>query len=284
MINYHDVVNEILACNNMDKIRTKYLQEIQKHRKRNVIAYYSGWQTGKQGHPFSIGDIDTNGFVNALAGLDKEKGLDLILHTPGGDPTATEGIVKYLRDNFTDINIIIPHMAMSAGTMLACSSNLILMAGHSYIGPVDPQFNGIPAYDIKKEFDNAKKEMVKNPSSAPYWNQMLNKYPPAFYNIVNDAIELSSELIKEWLKKYMMPGKTTNVEKIVKKLNSNNKSHAKHFCFKECEDMGLIVKRLEDDPKLYDLVMALHYAYTFTFSNANVGKIIENAQGKMYVL
>jgi ClpP class serine protease len=49
----------------------------------------------------------------------KGKDLDLIVHSPGGSPEATEAIVTYLRSKFNDIRVIVPQAAMSAATMLA---------------------------------------------------------------------------------------------------------------------------------------------------------------------
>jgi ClpP class serine protease len=92
---------------------------------RNVIAYYSGWlqkgyleQQGIRG--FEVNDDDKNGFMATIHQLDRSKGLDLLLHTPGGDTAATESLVDYLRSMFgTDIRAIVPQLAMSAGTMIA---------------------------------------------------------------------------------------------------------------------------------------------------------------------
>ena len=54
-------------------------------------------------------------------------------------------------------------MAMSAGTMIACSAKKIIMGKASSLGPIDPQFNGIPAYNIISEFEEAKKDLSTNP-------------------------------------------------------------------------------------------------------------------------
>lgn len=46
--------------------------------------------------------------MNALYGIDKTKGLDLILHTPGGDLAATQSIVDYLYTFFNgDVRVIV---------------------------------------------------------------------------------------------------------------------------------------------------------------------------------
>jgi ClpP class serine protease len=65
------------------------------------------------------------GFMTAVHGLDRRKGLDLILHTPGGQINATKALVNYLRYAFKgDIRALVLHQAMSAGTIiaLACKS------------------------------------------------------------------------------------------------------------------------------------------------------------------
>ena len=63
-----------------------------------------------------ISDADKNGFMSVFHKLDRTKGLDLILHTPGGDMAATESIVDYLGSMFgKDIRAIIPQLAMSGG-------------------------------------------------------------------------------------------------------------------------------------------------------------------------
>lgn len=86
--------------------------------------------------------------------------MTLILHTGGGSAEATDAIVSYLRQKFKDIRILIPQAAMSAGTMLACSGNVIVMGKQSSIGPIDPQFilqtsvgiQSIPAHAILEQF------------------------------------------------------------------------------------------------------------------------------------
>lgn len=59
-------------------------------------------------------------------------------------------------------------MAMSAGTMIACSCKEILMGKQSSLGPVDPQIYGVPAKSVIEEFELAKKEIEENPKSTPY--------------------------------------------------------------------------------------------------------------------
>src|SRR4051794_25183644 len=111
----------------------------------------------------------------------RDRGLDLVLHTPGGGIEAARAIVEYLYKMFgKDIRVIVPHMAMSAGTMIACASSEILLGKHSCSGPTDPQVKGHPAMGVLAEVDRAIKEMKVEPLKQIVWQQVFAKYPPAF--------------------------------------------------------------------------------------------------------
>ena len=101
--------------------------------------------------------------------------------------------MNYLRAKFdSDIRVIVPQLAMSAGTMIACSAKEIIMGKQSSLGPIDPQLSGIPAYNIKSEFEEAKRDLLDNPGNVQYWRIKLQQYPAAFMKTAIDAIELSA--------------------------------------------------------------------------------------------
>ena len=124
-----------------DVIRRSYLRKLHKETKRNIVIYYSDSVDKLNIDPnlLSINDRDMNGFMTVTRGLDRSKGLDLILHTRGGEQGATERLVNYLRSMYgTDIRAFVPHLALSAGTMIACACKEIFMGQHSSLGPIDP--------------------------------------------------------------------------------------------------------------------------------------------------
>lgn len=216
------------------------------------------------------------------------------MHTPGGDPNAADGIVQYLRSKFDDIRIIVPLMAMSAGTMICCSANVIVMAKHSFLGPIDPQMNiglpmSIPAHNIMEEFAKAKEELINKyniPGIFEYWRLLLSKYPiPAIFEISNNSLSLSKELVKKWLRTYMFPSKSVSkINNIVKKLSMNPKSHSRHFGYDACKkDIGLNVEPLEGDNALQDLVLSIHHSIMITFEGTPSVKIVCNNLGKAMV-
>lgn len=272
-----------------DSLRTKYISLLSQKTGRNVIAYYSGWLKPGKTQNIDINDSDLTGFMNAIKGLDVAQGLDLILHTPGGNPTATEGIVKYLHSKFgNNIRVIVPQMAMSAGTMLACSAQSIIMGKHSFLGPIDPQYGGVPAYNIVNEFQQAKSDLDNNIQAKTFWELQLKKYPTAFLYTVLDAINLSSALVSDWLTQYMFEGDSSvdakkKVKKIVNKLNANNKSHSRHFTVDFCKELGLNIIELETDQELQELVLSVHHAFVITIDATVATKLIENQNGARYI-
>lgn len=270
----------------LDAVRRRYLKELSEKTGRNVIAYYSGFlQRSDAPIQSSIFDGDINAFMNAVHGLDFQKGLDLILHTPGGIVTATEAIVNYLHSVFgNNIRAFIPQLAMSGGTMIACSCRCIFMGKQSSIGPIDPQFGGIPAYGMIEDYQLAIQEIAKNQACIPLWQTIFNKVNPAFITECQHAIDLSSELATKWLVSYMFSDSNNakrKAKKVVDALNnhSETKTHGRHINIDRAIEIGLNVKKLEEDNELQDLVLTVHHAFMETFNQTNACKIVENQNG-----
>ena len=296
MPNWTQVLEEIIVReqageNGIDAVRRKYLGLLQEKTKRNVIAYYSGFLQ-KPGYSFGqVNDDDKNGFMNAVHGLDRSLGLDLILHTPGGDISAAESIVHYLRQMFgTNIRAIIPQLAMSAGTMISCACKEIVMGKQSNIGPFDPQFGtGIPAHGVIEEFQMAIDEVKKDPLSLPIWQTIISKYHPTFLGECQKATALTEQIVFNWLITGMFEGDTdaaNKATKIVTALNDHagTKTHSRHLHIEDAVGFGLKVQQLEEDAELQDLVLTVHHAYMHTFANSTAGKLIENHEGSVIVL
>lgn len=291
-IKYASTVNP----NPLDTIRRHYLKIMYDYTGRNVIAYYSGFLS-KPKAKIAIDDSDKNAFMQAVHGLDTSKGLDIILHTPGGDLAATESIVHYLRDIFgKNIRAFIPQIAMSAGTMIALSCKEIVMGKQSNIGPIDPQFGGISCAGVIEEFNNAVKDIKKHPEKIPLWHAIISKYHPTFMGDCQKAIKWSEQIVTEWLSSNMLQGNSDpkkDAIRIVRELSSHKKtlSHSKHIHIKECLDMGIKVIRLEkldkreiDDCKdLQDCVLTIHHAYMHTLSISSAVKIVENQKGNAMI-
>lgn len=272
-------------------MRRQALIDLSKVTDRNVIYYYSSFLNQNKGNnDFQITDNDMNGLMNAIYGLDPKKGLDLVLHTPGGSITATECIVSYLRTKFDgNIRTIVPHLAMSAGTMICCASKEILMGNHSSLGPIDPQFRGVSAEGVIEEFEQAINESIQTPNKSLIWKEIIAQYRPTFYGDCQKAVLLSKELVTDWLNTGMFKkskNKKAKTSKVIEHITSHatTKVHDRHFDYKKCKEIGLNVSLLEDDQKLQDAVLTLHHTFVLTSNvNSNLIKAIENNNGQTLI-
>jgi len=291
MPNWKEVLGEVKAAGSTyDGIRRKYLKNLSEITGRNIIVYYSGWlqrpQFAMKGIDFGINDADKESFMSVIHGLDRKKGLDLLLHTPGGDTAATESIVDYLRAMFgTNMRAIVPQIAMSAGTMTALSCKEIVMGKHSSLGPIDPQINGIPAHGIIEEFTRAGVEISAAPVKVHLWQPIIAKYHPTLIGECEKAITWSQEMVTEWLVSGMFLGDikaNEKAKKIVEDLTDHalTKSHARHISAKQAkEDLGINVSYLEDDDDFQDAVLSVHHACIQTLTDTPAVKIVENHNG-----
>jgi hypothetical protein len=263
---------------------------------RNVILYATKWTQPDNIPPafISITEEDIQGLMEVIHGL-KGLNLDLIVHSPGGSPEATEAFVSYLRTKFDDIRVIIPQSAMSAATMLACASNKIVMGKHSFIGPIDPQMlifkNGVvqavPAQAILDQFKLGQSE-CKDADKLGSWLPILEQYGPALLVQSDNALKLSQELVSKWLESYMFAGRP-DAKSLSKQIAANLadhtifKSHARHINREDAKKMGLIIDDLEADQDFQDNILSVFHATTHTFGGTNAVKIIENHEGKAFI-
>lgn len=290
MPDWHEIGEELKqAGSTFDVVRRRYLKELSIKTGRNVIIYYSGWLQKSNIEGLQVNDADKNGLMTVIHKLDRSKGLDLILHTPGGETAATESIVDYLHSMFgNDIRAIVPQLAMSAGTMIACSCKEIIMGQQSSLGPIDPQFGGIPAHGVVEEFKRAYTEIKADPVKAAIWQPIVAKYNPTLIGECEKAIDWSEKMVENWLDKNMLSAeadKSTIIENIIKELGDHalNKSHARHLSIQKCKDIGLKIIDMESDPELQDLILSVHHICIHTLGSTNAFKIIENHDGIAFI-
>jgi len=91
---------------------------------------------------------DSEQVLRAIKLTDEEVPIDLVLHTPGGLVLAAEQIANALTRHNAKVSVIVPHYAMSGGTLLALAANEVIMDENAVLGPVDPQIGQYPAVSI----------------------------------------------------------------------------------------------------------------------------------------
>jgi hypothetical protein len=245
----------------------------------------------------SIVDEDVQGLMATVQGRTSAD-LDLILHSPGGSPEAAESVVHYLRSEFKNIRVIVPHLAMSAATMIACAANRVVMGTHSFLGPTDPQLilqtplglRMVPAQAILEQFKRAKLD-CRDPSLLRAWAPILPQYGPDLLVTCENVSKLANDLVWEWLRTYMLahlsPYKRGQVVRRCASFLTTHKNHAthgRHIDRAELRKKGMQIDDLEADPIQQDLVLSVYHATTLCFSMlGHVAKIIENQLGNAFI-
>jgi ClpP class serine protease len=135
----------------LDMRRSRALADLQKKRGTRVIAMIHRQETvGVLGVPlYRFIDIeDSEAVLRAIRLTDDQTPIDLVLHTPGGLVLASEQIAYALKRHPGKVTVIVPHYAMSGGTLLALAADEILMDPAAVLGPVDPQLGDMPAASL----------------------------------------------------------------------------------------------------------------------------------------
>lgn len=294
MPNWNDVLQEITSSaranpggQGLDLIRRKYLARLAAHTGRTTIAYYSAFLSKDDASVF-INDDDINGLMLCSHGVDKNAGLDLLLHTPGGSIAATESFIHYVKSIFgNDLRAIVPQIAMSGGSIIACSCKSIVMGKHSNIGPCDPQVRGFPALAVKQQFKEMYDAIMADSAAADAYGPLLRQLGPSFLKECDQAIDWADDFLRQSLEDNMFAGDADAASKArdaTNQLTSDNKrGHDKHFYIDDCRRMNLTVEVLETDKTLQDLVLTVHHCFMHTLANTAALKVVENHKGQALI-
>ncbi len=265
-------------------MRTACYEEIEQHRGRPLLVYATKFLEGvPPGAPNSIDLMDVDGFTDLVNSVKEGRSVDVLLHSPGGRPDATERLVGLLRNRFDEVHFLIPHSAYSAATMLALSGNSITLHPSATLGPIDPQINGIPARSIKRGFEKAKQSIAKEgPETLPAYIPLIEKYSLDLFELCDDSEKLSKKLVSTWLKAYMYGGAPGNGRKIgraVKYFSDYDKHlmHSRPIPMEKLAEFNLNIALADD--KLRELLWESYILLNGFFSVSPFVKLYESAHG-----
>lgn len=123
-----------------------------------------------------IGQSDANRVYSALSTSNIEKPNLMILKSAGGDIASAYLIAKICRD-YTKMSfeIAVPRQAKSAATLICCGADRIHMGSLSELGPIDPQFDGVPALALKHSVEHIAQLVGDYPQAANMFSEYLSK-------------------------------------------------------------------------------------------------------------
>lgn len=273
--------NPQLTGDDLSRLRISCYKEIERIRNRPLIIYVSKFLEGQR-VPNSIDLTDIEGFTDLVGSIPTGDAIDVLIHSPGGDPNATERIVEILRGKFNDVRFLVPHSAYSAATMLCLSGNEITTHPSATLGPIDPQINGIPARSIKRGFENAKEKIkLEGPETLPAYIPLIEKLDLHLLEICDDSENLSKELVTVWLTKYMFSGqsKTQEIEQIVEYFSKydTHLTHSRPLHFKKTQALGLNIN--EASGPLKDLLWEAYILINVFLNSTLFYKLYESTTG-----
>lgn len=184
---------------------------------------------------------DSEDVLRAIRTTPPNKGIVLVMHTPGGLMLAASQIALALKRHPGKKIVIVPHYAMSGGTLIALAADEILMDPDAVLGPVDPQIGtqtgSVPAPSIVKVVREKGVDKVNDETLI-------------LADIAEKALNQTKELVRQLLKDKLPEDK---VELVIDRLVMGKYTHDWPITAEELKELGLNV-RTEVPPAIYNLM------------------------------
>lgn len=145
---------------------------------------------------------DTDRIYRAVTTLSDRKPILLVVDSGGGDIASAYFIAKLCREYSREtFQVVVPRRAKSAATLLCCGADRIHMGSLSELGPIDPQFEGVPAlalkYSIEHLADLAKRYPGATELFASYLSKSLRIEALGYYErVAESAAQYAERLLK----------------------------------------------------------------------------------------
>ncbi len=248
-------------------VRKKLFEALSTHRKRTLVSLITSDKKPAELFSTQIAGDTLPLFYDLLNSMDRDEGLDLLIHSTGGQIDVAWPLINLIREYFNDVNIIVPWRAQSAATLICLGANGIGMSPLASLSPIDPQFQQKLS---DKQVTNAGVEDIYG-----------------YYRLITDTLNLDSDGRSEALKLLStrvspeILGKITRVrreirivasnllsihmsdveviEKIVKALVEELPSHQYLINRSEAANMGLPVFNLDEETEKTGLSIVNSY-------------------------
>ncbi len=147
---------------------------------------------------------DSERLLRAIRFTPDDMPIDLVLHTPGGLVLASEQIARALKRHPGKVTVMVPHYAMSGGTLICLAADEILLDENAMLGPIDPQIGQLPASSILR--------VMKDKPIADVDDQTI-----IFADIAEKAIRQIEDTAAKLLDDKMDPDRAREVARLLSK-------------------------------------------------------------------
>jgi hypothetical protein len=271
-------------------LRRPLFKSMEKHFNARVVSFFTSFND----YNAQIVDADAEMLESVLAVEHDGGKLVVILSSPGGQALAAERIVNVCRAySDDDFEVIVPHMAKSAATMICFGASTIHMSKTAELGPVDPQVVfkddvGTARSISAEEYVRSYTKLMEAASGGklkriePYIQQ-LGRFDARYIEGLMSAQALSKDISVRLLKSGMMSAKTekqiaTDIEVFLSQVKTS--AHGRMINHAGAAECGLNVRLIDlRSPvwnDLWELYVRSDWAVSYTCS-----KLIESASSSM---
>ncbi|MGC9072316.1 MAG: SDH family Clp fold serine proteinase [Acidilobus sp.] len=185
---------------------------------------------------------DSEAVIRAIRTTPPNVPIMLVLHTPGGLVLAASQIAMALRQHPARKVVVVPHYAMSGGTLIALAADEIIMDPNASLGPLDPQLAApggtyVPAPSVLRAVELKGREKVDDQTLI-----LADMAEKAIKQVKGLVIELIKDRVGE-----------VRAEQIADDLVSGHYTHDYPLTVRQLKEMGLSVST-NVPPEVYELM------------------------------
>lgn len=182
--------------------RRKLIREIEAATGRTLLCYVSRGP---------ITTSDTYDLIRLLDMIESGKPITLLVDSPGGLIDAAEKMVHLLREACGSpsspgghLEVVVPHQAKSAATLIALGADRILMSDSSELGPIDPQIpyasGMVPAFVLLRAYKEAERRCAEH-TDNPAFADAFRSFNPVLVTRAKQAVSRARTCAENLLKR-----------------------------------------------------------------------------------
>jgi hypothetical protein len=284
-------------ANQHPDLRRHLIQRLEGLTGAKILAFFTSFRKPDA----QITDDDAETLESILAAEHNGGRLLMILNSPGGFALAAERIVNVCRSySGNKFEVLVPHMAKSAATMICFGASLIHMSPTAELGPVDPQVpfwtdgsdpdEDPPLWISAEEYIRSYDCLTDRASNGKAkrlepFIQQLSRYDARYIERLRSVQKLSEDISLRLLGSQMMKGKSPQtIQKSIEVFLSQTRtsSHGRMINYDEARKCGLNIQLVDLQSELWHTAWELFIRSDWAVEHSSRSKLLETSSSALY--
>lgn len=168
---FRDIARLVYECDDIHKIKPQIAEHTNNIFSKLALQNYTLLFLYQ---PYGIiNEYTADKLYNSIPKKNKDQTILLIINSPGGLVESAYLISKSCREFSKRFVVSIPRKAKSAATLIALGAHEIHMGTMSELGPIDPQFGGLPALGLSSALERLANLATRYPKSSEMFASYL---------------------------------------------------------------------------------------------------------------